>query len=228
MASRVTPEGIEAAIRALAKSPNQSLLKYWSTILTPREIIYDYAEGSEIVHGKLLGQYWRSLQPCKFILTQKRLIFANRFLGSDDGKELSLRRIKAVDTRGYFPRLVHITYGKDAMELEIRQQGDPENFSKKLIQICFGIPPDGKHNLGWYSEGPSQRTQRSNTRQPIPAHVKRIVWERDNGQCVQCGSRTDLHFDHMIPVSLGGGNSVENIQVLCQHCNLRKSNRIDG
>jgi hypothetical protein len=63
-------------------------------------------------------------------------------------------------------------------------------------------------------------------RDPIPEHVKRIVWARDGGACVRCGSKRDLHFDHIIPVAKGGGSSEANIQILCQSCNLAKSDKI--
>jgi hypothetical protein len=63
-------------------------------------------------------------------------------------------------------------------------------------------------------------------RDPIPEDVKLVVWTRDGGACVGCGSRTELHFDHIIPVAKGGGNGQENIQVLCQPCNLKKADKI--
>ncbi|MBI3811464.1 MAG: HNH endonuclease, partial [Nitrospirae bacterium] len=61
----------------------------------------------------------------------------------------------------------------------------------------------------------------------IPPEVKQAVWVRDGGKCVLCGSRANLHYDHIIPVAKGGGNTVENIQVLCADCNLKKSDRIE-
>ncbi len=63
-------------------------------------------------------------------------------------------------------------------------------------------------------------------RDPIPDDVKIVVWARDGGACVRCGAKAALQFDHIIPLAKGGGNSEENIQILCQPCNLRKSDKI--
>jgi len=38
----------------------------------------------------------------------------------------------------------------------------------------------------------------------IPTSVKVLVWKRDRGQCVMCGSKDNLHFDHDVPFSKGG------------------------
>jgi len=50
--------------------------------------------------------------------------------------------------------------------------------------------------------------------------------ERDGKRCVFCGT-TDgaFHIDHIKPVSLGGDNSFDNLQLLCEKCNLAKSNK---
>lgn len=62
----------------------------------------------------------------------------------------------------------------------------------------------------------------------IPMDVKREVWERDDGQCQECGAEDHLHFDHIIPYSKGGTSlSAENIQLLCARHNLQKSDRIE-
>jgi hypothetical protein len=63
-------------------------------------------------------------------------------------------------------------------------------------------------------------------RDAIPEDVKLLVWSRDGGRCVRCGSDRALHFDHIIPVAKGGSNTAANIEILCQVCNLRKSDRI--
>jgi len=62
----------------------------------------------------------------------------------------------------------------------------------------------------------------------IPAAVKIEVWKRDRGSCVKCGSRENLHFDHIIPYSQGGSSKdAENIQILCSRHNLEKRDRIE-
>ena len=62
----------------------------------------------------------------------------------------------------------------------------------------------------------------------IPASVKLEVWKRDKGQCVLCGSKDNLHFDHIIPYSKGGTSLVgENVQLLCARHNLAKRNSIE-
>ena len=59
-------------------------------------------------------------------------------------------------------------------------------------------------------------------RERIPTDVRQAVFERDGGCCVECGSAFDIHYDHVIPFSLGGASTVENIQILCAGCNQRK------
>lgn len=59
-------------------------------------------------------------------------------------------------------------------------------------------------------------------RQPIPQEVKLIVWQRDGGRCVECGSQQELEYDHIIPLAMGGSNTDRNLQLLCATCNRRK------
>lgn len=61
----------------------------------------------------------------------------------------------------------------------------------------------------------------------IPSQVKQEVFRRDQGKCVECGEKNNLHFDHILPYSKGGSSIVAtNIQLLCARHNLSKSDKI--
>ena len=71
------------------------------------------------------------------------------------------------------------------------------------------------------------RPERTDTnRETISSAVRREVWRRDEGKCVKCGSRSNLEYDHIIPVSRGGSNTARNIELLCKACNRAKSDLI--
>ena len=70
----------------------------------------------------------------------------------------------------------------------------------------------------WGTPESSQRR-----RQAIPEQVRHAVWRRDEGRCVECGSKEKLEYDHIIPWSKGGSDTERNIQLLCERCNWTKS-----
>lgn len=63
----------------------------------------------------------------------------------------------------------------------------------------------------------------------IPSETRSLLLRRAKYKCQMCGgkhqrNRTDLHIDHVHPVSKGGTCRLSNLQVLCSWCNLTKSN----
>lgn len=62
-----------------------------------------------------------------------------------------------------------------------------------------------------------------------------LWWEvlaRDKWTCCSCGRSTQrdgivLHVDHILPRSKGGTDEIDNLQTLCDKCNIGKSNRDD-
>lgn len=52
---------------------------------------------------------------------------------------------------------------------------------------------------------------------------------RQGGVCVGCGtSDGPWHLDHILPVCRGGETVIENLQVLCATCNLRKGGKLQN
>lgn len=60
----------------------------------------------------------------------------------------------------------------------------------------------------------------------IPRDMIGEVFRRSGGYCVECGATEQLQVDHIIPWSIGGATSPENLQVLCGPCNRRKSDNV--
>ena len=56
-----------------------------------------------------------------------------------------------------------------------------------------------------------------------PFNVKK-VFERDGAICKKCDRQDTLTIDHIIPLSKGGSNHLDNLQVLCEKCNRIKRN----
>lgn len=54
--------------------------------------------------------------------------------------------------------------------------------------------------------------------------IKKKVFERDGCVCAICGQTEKLCVDHIFPVSRGGFTKLDNLQVLCEKCNIQKGN----
>lgn len=67
------------------------------------------------------------------------------------------------------------------------------------------------------------------TTRTVSSSVRVRVLDRDNFRCVFCGRSpaTDigirLDIDHIVSFSKGGKTMIDNLQTLCQDCNLGKS-----
>jgi hypothetical protein len=56
----------------------------------------------------------------------------------------------------------------------------------------------------------------------ISNEVKDAVSKRDDNTCQSCGSKKNLEFDHVVPVSKNGESTEGNLQMLCRSCNRKK------
>jgi hypothetical protein len=86
--------------------------------------------------------------------------------------------------------------------------------------------PAGAEGLSGPFAGPIPAPVGERAKRSIPQDVKIAVSARDGGRCRQCGSTQQLHFDHVIPISRGGANTVANIQLLCGACNRAKGAKL--
>ena len=73
---------------------------------------------------------------------------------------------------------------------------------------------------------------RQRERSLMSASLRTTILRRDGSRCRMCGTSpfdgASLHIDHITPVSWGGLTVPENLQTLCQSCNLGKGNKFIG
>lgn len=73
-----------------------------------------------------------------------------------------------------------------------------------------------------------RRSRRAGATGTVTARELRDLFNRQGGKCAGCKKRLGKvedggwHHDHVMPLALGGENTIENSQILCQPCNGRK------
>ena len=103
----------------------------------------------------------------------------------------------------------------------LSERGHPFKWEHFLLMYVY----DDEYQDCWFRKKKKQRK-----RTHIPRGLRHEVFKRDNYTCQECGATKEdgakLHIDHIIPVSKGGSDELDNLQTLCDKCNLNKSNLI--
>jgi len=79
-----------------------------------------------------------------------------------------------------------------------------------------------------YEPDTNGREIRIKSRNPISQKFRHEIFKRDKYRCIECGNgkkQSTLHIDHIIPISKGGTDELDNLQTLCETCNLGKNIR---
>jgi len=64
-------------------------------------------------------------------------------------------------------------------------------------------------------------------RRVIPLNKRFMIMKRDKYRCQICNrSGVELEVDHIVPVSQGGSDRMDNLQTACQDCNRGKGHRL--
>lgn len=60
----------------------------------------------------------------------------------------------------------------------------------------------------------------------LSANIRETLYAKQNGLCNGCGCELkEFHLDHVFPLSRGGTNTDNNVQLLCPPCNLSKGTK---
>ena len=149
---------------------------------------------------------------------------------SINNSEYSSNKYKRIEKRV----LKKIIYKKEdflitlKIEVYYRSNGGNVNDSRKgkyLFNDLVTIYNDWK-NGNKFEETKKQERKIMND------DIRYNVLKRDNYSCQICGATAKdgakLHVDHIIPVSKGGKTVMNNLQTLCERCNIGKSNKTEN
>lgn len=94
-----------------------------------------------------------------------------------------------------------------------------------------GLSPVWQEWCGIRGIDPDRPRTSAPARPQLPPRLRLAVIERDGYVCQLCGAEvepTDVHIDHVFPFSLGGGHTLDNLQVAHSRCNIRKGAQVLG
>ena len=91
-----------------------------------------------------------------------------------------------------------------------------------------------EYKRNWKRKNPDALRQYKQKRRALERgcseHFTKEEWQAlvalYEGKCLRCGSTENLSADHVIPLALGGSNSIDNIQPLCVGCNCWKNTKV--
>ena len=167
-----------------------------------------YLELDESCHLNVPGTYVYRLQYSddvhsgRLVMTNKRFLF----LGQSRSHELTWKKILSLNIDSGNSIQVNASQKKGSGPYVVE---DPEY----VTEVASAIARIDRRQV----LAPGQRDTARVSRE-----VKAQVWQRDGGMCVECQSNSYLEFDHVIARSKGGATSVNNLQLLCRGCNMRK------
>ena len=100
---------------------------------------------------------------------------------------------------------------KESIDSQVFKKDPDQKSNVKQIEIRSLSEPDQSH--------PSNRP--SSKRPSLSALLRHKVFLKHRGECNRCQSTTHLEIHHQIPRYRGGGDELENLELLCSPCHKR-------
>jgi hypothetical protein len=96
---------------------------------------------------------------------------------------------------------------RKGLEAFVAWANEGASFEPDVPPVLSEVPRRGPRNINW--------------------RLRALVLMRDGARCQLCGAEARngalLHVDHITPWSRGGATRIENLRVLCNVCNIGKS-----
>lgn len=122
------------------------------------------------------------------------------------------------DTNGYIGKIRYETWPRKSSLIDLCNQVTE-------LQDSGVIRLDTQGDI-WIAElGEIATIGQDFSRKSLSDSERNYIHHRDNYKCVYCGEPSQ-HVDHVIPVSKGGTNDLDNLVAACSTCNLAKSDKL--
>ena len=106
----------------------------------------------------------------------------------------------------------------------VRNAYDPAQMEERIVALMADAEVGRKGGVYEYLLG-GEKDERLLSLRTFDEADKRTVYERQGRKCAICGKAfayEDMAGDHVVPWSKGGRTKLENLQMLCVTCNLKK------
>ena len=155
----------------------------------------------EIIRGYSKKRYYKDIEKSR----EKSRISANKYSANNREKLREKNIVWQNNNREKFNRLQRESYARHIEENKNRNKKYKELHPEKDRQ---------------YRQ--NRRARKLNAGGSFTAKEWLELCEKYNHICLCCKEKKPLTIDHVIPLSKGGSNSIDNIQPLCKSCNSSK------
>lgn len=181
---------------------------------------------SPMVQGNQESKWWRFPESIQQDLPEVSAADLIRYGGS---RPFSYSQIWA-EAKGWIPPAQEIHedrsgplpawyYLNSGDELKSREVANQLETAARFLDFC-------RRCVDAYGPQPARGRAEPSARVKLSPRLRFKILQRDNFRCNFCGrSQIDgvtLHVDHIIPVARGGQDDENNLQTLCEVCNLGK------
>jgi len=101
---------------------------------------------------------------------------------------------------------------------------------RKALTVFVGWANGADSRVPEGEETQNRSEPRKRTTRHINWRLRALVLMKDGARCQLCGADVaggaKLHVDHFIPWSKGGETEIDNLQILCEVCNIGKSDQL--
>lgn len=155
-------------------------------------------------------------------------------LGRSSHPRLSNERYAAIETKDFHRRKLPYPTPTAKVTTTVRYTSPKgQNSYSRHVEWNFEQLQHGLHTAqASRARQSTTAALRQRERSLMTSGLRVTILKRDDYRCRMCGASASdgavLHIDHIKPVSHDGLTVPENLQTLCQSCNLGKSNRFVG